>query len=68
MLEGGDPNAMFRVMKVLWIMLLCSNLFLLSPDPDPSNVRWSDPNAKLGAIKFLKVNAGLGYFQEVDPI
>ena len=68
MLEGGDPNATFRVMKVLWIMLLCINLFLLSPDPDPSNVRGSGPNAKLRAIKVLKVYAGLGYFQEEDPI
>ena len=68
MLEGGDPNAMFRVMKVLMIMLPRNSLLLLSPDPDPSNVRGSDPNAKLGAMKVLKVSAGLGYFQEVDPI
>ena len=54
MLEGGDPNAMLGVMKVLWIMLLRSNLFLLSPDPDPSNVRGSDANAKLGAMKVLR--------------
>ena len=59
MLEGHDPNAMFRVMKVLRIMLLRSNLFLLSLDPDPPN---------LGGHKSPEGYAGLGYFQEVDPI
>ena len=46
LLEGGDPNAILGVMKVLgghespWeLLLLRSKLFLLSPAPNPSNAR-----------------------------
>ena len=59
MIEGGEPNDMLGVIKVLRVIAASQQTLLLSPAPHSCTAREGDPNVMVGVMKVSEANAAL---------